>query len=53
MIEFLTTDRYAVYVVGAYGATVAILGGLVWASLRANTRARREVEDAERERKRR
>jgi heme exporter protein CcmD len=52
MIEFITTDRYAVYVVSAYGATAAILGWLIWSTLAANARARREMAEAESRRKR-
>ena len=44
------TDKYAVYVIAAYGATAAILGALIWATLRDSARARRELEDAEKER---
>ena len=43
-------DPYAVYVIGAYAATAAILGWLVWATLRANARARAELDEAERRR---
>ena len=52
MIEFLAADRYAVYVVSAYGATAAILGWLVWSTLSANARARRDMAEAEERRKR-
>ncbi len=45
-------DPYAVYVIGAYGATAAILGWLVWTTLRANARARAELERMEEERRR-
>lgn len=47
MIEFLSTDRYAVYVVAAYAGTAAILGWLIWSTLRANARARRDMTEAE------
>ncbi len=44
-------DPYAVYVISAYAATVAILGWLVWSSLAANARARDELDEAERRRR--
>ena len=43
-------DKYAVYVISAYAATATILGGLIWATLRNNARARRELAEAEKER---
>ena len=43
-------DPYAVYVIGAYGATAAILGWLMWSTLSAHARAKRELERMERER---
>lgn len=46
------SDPYAIYVAAAYGATAAILGWLVWATLRANARARDALERAERGRRR-
>ena len=45
-------DKYAVYVVAAYGATAVILGWLVWSSLRASARARHDLAKMEKERKR-
>ena len=45
-------DPYAVYVIAAYGATAAILGWLVWTTLSAAAKARRELSDVERERHR-
>jgi len=45
-------DRYAPYVVGAYVTSAVILGWLLWSTLAANARARRELEDAEEARKR-
>ena len=45
-------DPYAVYVIAAYGATAAILGWLVWSTLSASAKARRELEHMERERRR-
>ena len=45
-------DKYAVYVLAAYGSTALILGWLVWRSLRANARARQDLARMERERKR-
>ena len=43
-------DKYAVYVLVAYGATALILGALLWATLAANAKARRELAEFERER---
>ena len=45
-------DPYAVYVLAAYGATAAILGWLVWSTLAASARARRELEQMEKGRRR-
>jgi heme exporter protein CcmD len=45
-------DEYALYVLAAYGATVLILGWLLWTTLAANARARRELAEMERERRR-
>ena len=39
--------KYAVYVLGAYGGTLAIIAILVLASLRSSARARRELERLE------
>ncbi|MBY8976523.1 heme exporter protein CcmD [Rhodobacteraceae bacterium NNCM2] len=38
-------DPHAVYVIAAYGATVLILGAAIWATLSANARARKELEE--------
>ena len=43
-------DKYAVYVLTAYGATALILGWLLWTTLRANAKARRDLAEMERER---
>ena len=43
-------DKYAVYVLVSYGATVLILGWLLWSTLDANAKARRELDDMERKR---
>ena len=48
----LLADKYAVYVIAAYGATALILAWLTWSTLSANARARSDLEDAEKERKR-
>ena len=48
-MSFLS-DKYAVYVIAAYAATAAILGVLLWATLRDSARARRELAEAEKER---
>ncbi|MEL6478202.1 MAG: heme exporter protein CcmD [Pseudomonadota bacterium] len=40
-------DPYALYVIAAYGATALILGLLLWATLSANARARRALEESE------
>ena len=44
------SDKYAVYVIAAYGATALILGWLLWTTLAANAKARRELAEMERER---
>ena len=44
------TDKYAIYVLAAYGATTLILGWLLWTTLRANAKARRDLAEMERER---
>jgi heme exporter protein CcmD len=46
-------DKYAIYVLAAYGATALILGWLVWSSLAANAKARRDLAEMEKERERR
>ncbi len=43
-------DKYALYVLAAYGATVLILGWLLWTTLAANAKARRELAEMEKER---
>lgn len=45
-------DKYAVYVIVAYLASAAILGALIWSSVAASRRARRELDGLERERRR-
>ena len=39
--------KYAVYVLGAYGAAAVVMAGLVISSLRASTKARKELERQE------
>ena len=48
-MSFLS-DKYAIYVVVSYGTTAAILGWLLWTTLTANAKARRDLAEAERER---
>jgi heme exporter protein CcmD len=48
----LLVDPYAPYVVAAYAASALILGALIWASVAASRRARRELDGLERERRR-
>jgi len=43
-------DTYALNVLAAYGSTALILGWLLWATLTANTRARRELAEMEKAR---
>ncbi len=43
-------DKYAVYVLAAYGATALILGWLLWTTLAPNARARRELFEMEKAR---
>ena len=45
-------DQYAPYVIAAYGATALILGGIVLQSILSARKARRELEQLDRERKR-
>lgn len=44
------SDPYALHVIASYGASAAVLGWLIWSSLRASARARAELEQAEQER---
>ncbi|HUS53368.1 MAG TPA: heme exporter protein CcmD [Thermohalobaculum sp.] len=46
----ILTDKYAVYVLAAYGATALILGWLMWTTLAANAKARRDLAEMEKER---
>lgn len=48
MSEFFAMGGYAVYVWSAYGVTAIVLIGLAAASVTAAQRARRELEEAER-----
>ncbi len=43
------SDKYAAYVLAAYGATALILGWLLWSTLAANSKARRELAEMEKE----
>jgi heme exporter protein CcmD len=43
-------DKYAIYVLAAYGATALILAWLLWTTLAANARARRDLAEMEKER---
>ena len=43
-------DKYAIYVIAAYGSTALILGWLLWTTLAANAKARRDLAEMERER---
>ena len=42
------SDPYALYVLAAYAATGTILGALIWSSIVASRRARRELAVLER-----
>lgn len=44
MIEL---GKYAGAVLGAYGLSLALLAGLIWQTLRASARARRDLEKQE------
>ncbi|WP_295046557.1 heme exporter protein CcmD [uncultured Paracoccus sp.] len=44
MIEL---GKYAGAVLGAYGVSLALLGGLIWHSVAASARARRDLERQE------
>jgi len=46
------SDKYAIYVIAAYGSTALILGWLLWATLAANAAARRELAEMEKARRR-
>ena len=48
-MSFLS-DKYAVYVLAAYGATALIMGWLTWTTLTANAKARRDLAEMEKER---
>ena len=48
-MSFLS-DKYAVYVIAAYASTALILGWLLWTTLAANARARRELTEMEKAR---
>ncbi|WP_022708136.1 MULTISPECIES: heme exporter protein CcmD [Paracoccus] len=41
--------KYAGAVIGAYGVSLVLLGGLIWHSVAANARARRDLERQERD----
>ncbi|MEM6932719.1 MAG: heme exporter protein CcmD [Pseudomonadota bacterium] len=41
------SDPHAGYVITAYAATAVILGIAIWATLSANARARKDLEDRE------
>ena len=40
-------DPYAVYVISAYASTTLILAVIIWATLSANARARKDLDDRE------
>ena len=44
--------QYAEHVLLSFGSTALILGALIWATVAANARARRELDRADRERDR-
>jgi heme exporter protein CcmD len=48
-VSFLS-DKYAVYVISAYASSFAIIGWMLWSTLRANARARADLAAAEKER---
>ncbi|MEM1300574.1 MAG: heme exporter protein CcmD [Pseudomonadota bacterium] len=43
-------DKYTFHILVSYGSALILLGGLIWASVAANARARRELEKADKER---
>ncbi len=45
-------DKYAVYVLAAYGSTALILGWLLWTTVAANAKARHDLAEMEKERRR-
>ena len=42
--------QYAEHVLISYGSTAIILGALIWVTIAANAKARRDLEQADRER---
>jgi heme exporter protein CcmD len=44
-------DEYGLYVLAAYASAAAILAVLIWSSVAAGRRARRELDGLERERR--
>ena len=44
-------ERYAEHVLISFGVTALVLGWLIWSTIAANARARRDLEDMDRERK--
>ena len=45
-------ERYAEHVLISYGVTALVLGWLIWATIAANAKARRELDEIDRERER-
>ena len=43
-------DKYAFHILVSYGSAFLLLGGLIWASVAANAKARRELDEADKER---
>ena len=44
-------DKYTFHILVSYGSAVVLLGGVIWATIAANARVRRELETLDRERK--
>ncbi len=44
-------DKYAVYVVAAYASTILILGWMIISTITANARARRALDELDKDRR--
>jgi heme exporter protein D len=51
MTHFFAMGGYAFYVWSAYGASLIGVGGILWATLRDNTRAKRRLAALESDRR--
>lgn len=51
-VQQFLDDKYAVYVLSAYISTAVILGWMVWSTIAANARARKALQELEKDRSR-